>query len=154
MRKIVILFAAIIVFGCSNTDRNAKEVAAENVAVDKVEEEFDKNSFYEAYLIDNYKEILESNRLRNNYEELSLVVKNELPITIPNDSLIKILVKPINENQAVSSNFDNSGYSYAYELTYWNETDKKEDNYFGIWSIEESFRIIDGDSIPIVKINW
>ena len=154
MKKYVILLLVLIIAGCKNAADEMSYEVTEDANELAVEEDFDKVAFYEEYLIDNFKEILESNRLRSNNEELTSDVKNELPITIPNDSLVQILVTPISENRAVSSNMDQVGNSYTYELTFWNKTDEKEYNYFGIWSIHEDFKVIDGDSIPTVTIIW
>ena len=156
MRKFILLIVILMVASCKNADYEVESVAAENTAV----EDFDKTVFYEEYIQEKFLEFQEKGRIGNlNPDMRSKMEQLPYPMTFSNHKLKALELDFMKDGINWSPDFDykiNSEYEYHYKATliYFDSITNKTFNMSELISIDENFRIIDGDSIPTIDIIW
>lgn len=158
--KYVILSLVLIIVGCKNANDEMKNVATENATALTVEEDFDKVAFYEDYIQENFEEHVEKLKIAQKHPELPHEeVDSFFSLSYGRLKLRRIELNFIEDSLdwTPSSSFKiDPEYPYNYKFTkvLWDSSLQKEIKFEEIISIEENHQVIDGDSIPTVKIIW
>lgn len=148
MKKYIILSLVLIVLGCKNAADERNNAGPENVTSNVVEEDFDKVAFYEAYIKEKFEELVEEHRLNRNNANFPNTTK---------PSPQKLYTSGLEyRGMKLTPSLNKWGFPYSYRSiqTYWDSSLQKEIQFEEIISIEENYRVIDGDSISTVKIIW
>lgn len=148
MKKYVILLLVLIIAGCKNAADEMRYEVTEGANELAVEEDFDKVAFYEGYIQERFEELVEEHQVNRKNADFPYTTKPS-PKKLYTSGLEYrgLKLTPI---------LHNSGYPYNYQSiqTYWDSSLQKEVQFEEIISIEENYQVIDGDSIPTVKIIW
>jgi hypothetical protein len=138
----------VIIASCKNAADEMSYKVTEDANELAVEEDFDKVAFYEGYIEEKFEELVEEHQLnRNNANFPNTTKPSPQKLYTSGLEYRSIKLTPI---------LHNSSYPYSYRgiQTYWDSSLQKEVQFEEIISIEENYQVIDGDSIPTVKIIW
>ena len=158
MRKLILLLVLIII-SCKNVNENTDYVNETIPFInDKVKDDiaFDKVTFYKEYIRNEFMQVIEQNKLYQKHPELidssSLSIEIGASLKLKELQIQLIVERP---EQPINKLHDlNYEYLYNYTQIYIDTLDHKEVKYSGVLAIDEGYKVIDGDSIPTVRIIW